>query len=79
MSDAVGTIQWLKTNRFFKIPQLALGPTNFQMMPLIHHCYPGRIVTTIFKLSQSVEYYRNHLLIPYIANNATHNKVLLIS
>src|SRR6266496_3308355 len=72
VSDAVGSVERLKPNRFFQIPEFALCPPDFQMAPLINNGYAGRIVAAVFKLTQTVKDYRHNLFVPNISNNATH-------
>src|SRR6201999_33652 len=90
MPDSVGAFHGLETDPLFQIAQLAFRATKlqraiaiaaiFSASSFIHasvHSNAGRVISTILKLAQPLNNYRNHALFTYITNDSTHNLKIL--
>src|SRR4249919_3675271 len=78
VADPVGAVEWLETDRFFQIAQLAFGAANLQPFPVAGHSDPGRIISAIFQATQTIDDDRHHALFPDVSNDPAHETKLLL-
>src|ERR1035437_3819657 len=74
MPNAIGAVERLQANGFFQVAQLALGTAQLQPFPVAGHCDSRRIIAAVLQPSQSLDDDRNHTLLTYVADNATHGE-----
>src|SRR5579862_3623381 len=79
VTDAVGAIQWLQTDRFFEIAQFAFGAAYLQAFAISGDGDSCRIISAIFQSSKAVNDDRHDPLLTYISHNAAHGCLLLRS
>ena len=77
MSDAVSAVERLLADDFFEVAELAFGAANLQAFTVAGDGDSGRVVATIFQLSQALDDDGDNLFLTHISHNAAHECWLL--
>src|SRR3954451_13735212 len=76
VSNAIGAVERMQANGFFKVAQLSLRSAHLEVMVLVNNCNTGGVVTAVFQFSQAVEDYRHNLFFANVPNYSTHRSTL---
>src|SRR4029077_4289833 len=79
VSNSVGSVERAEPDYLFEVAKLSLSAANFEQVAFVDHRDPGRVVTAILELPQTVNDQRHNLLVSNVANNSAHKLPLVKS
>ena len=72
VTDTVSAVERLLSQSLFEVAQFSCGATNFELMILVDNGDARRIIATVFKFAQAVDYQRHHLFVSHVSDYSTH-------
>src|ERR1700681_4773411 len=75
VTDAVSAVERFLPQGLLQVAQLAFGAPNLEVMIFVHDGNAGRVIATVFKLAQAVDYQRHDLFVSNVSDYSTHRVV----
>src|SRR5207253_3951178 len=75
VADTVSAVERFLPQDFFEVAQFSFGAPNLELMALVDNGDAGRVVATVLKLTQAVDYQRHHLFVSDVSDYSTHNQL----
>jgi len=79
VSDAIGAVERLDPDDFFKIAQFALGAAHLQAGSIAGDGDARGVVAAVLELSEAFDDDINDWLVPYVSHNAAHLRLVSLA